>query len=310
MGHIKKLNFLEKNDKKIVLSLGFFDAVHKGHHEIIKKTIELSKQLNAKSTIFTFKNIESEILIKRKKELFTFNKRIQIYEELGIDYVIYANATKEFCLLEPNEFFNILTSNFNILALVVGKDYKFGHLGKGNINTLQKLADEKNIKLYTIDLLKLKNHREKISSSYIKQKLKAGDIEEVNKCLINKYSIESEVVKGKQLGKKIGFPTANFELDINNLHLKNGVYISKTKINDKIYNSITNVGNHPTTDNLKANIETHILNFNEDIYGKIIKVTFLKRIREVKKFNSLEELINRIIRDIDISKEYFKNETI
>lgn len=311
MGYIKKLNFLEKNkDIKIVLSLGFFDAVHKGHQEIINKTVEVANNLNAIPTIFTFRNIEALPLKNRKKEVYDFDKRLSIYESLGIKSVIYADASEDFCSLEPELFFQYLIKNFNICAIVVGKDYKFGHLGKGDIKDLENLTKENSIELVVLDLLKLKDHKEKISSTYIKEKLKDGDIEEVNKCLVDYYSIKSKVVKGKQLGKQIGFPTANFELDIDSLFLKDGVYVTTTQIDCKTYYSITNVGNHPTTDNLKANVETYIFDFNEDIYGKEIKVTFFKRIRDIVKFNSIEELKERLALDTKIGKDFFENEKI
>lgn len=310
MGYITKLDFeKDKNEEKIILALGFFDAIHKGHKKIIDKTIKLATKLNIKPAIFTFRNINTNLLKNKKNELFSYEKRIDIYSKLGLKVLIYVDVTDEFCNLEPEIFFEKLINNFNIDTICVGKDYSFGKRKKGDIYLLKKLTKKYKINLKVINLLKLKNKEEKISSTYIKKNLKKGNVEEVNKLLTDNYSIKEKVVKGKQLGRKLGFPTANFDIK-KELFLKDGVYITKTEIDSKIYHSITNVGHHPTIDNLKSNIETHIFDFDKDIYEKEIKVIFLKRIRDITKFDSIDLLKNRLEKDKNIGKKYFEENKI
>lgn len=187
--------------------------------------------------------------------------------------------------------------------IVVGFDCRFGKNAEGNVSTLKELSQIHNFELNVILPVKLNNKT--ISSSLIRKYLSQGRIEKVNEYLGRNYSVYGYVIKGKQLGSKLGFPTANILANSNLCLPKPGVYITKTYIDDNLYYSTTNVGFNPTFNQKTYNIETYIIGFNDDIYGKEIKVVFYKRIRDELKFKNIRSLCKQIENDVIYTKQYF-----
>ena len=285
-----KISFNDIFKKPIVLALGFFDCVHQGHKKVISEAIERAKIHNSLSAVFTFLNNPATVLGKNDSEVMTFAERAEIFFELGVDVLIYSSFDEQFKNLSKAQFVSLLRNNFNISAVVAGPDYTFGKNAEGNLNDLRDAG----FKVYECTFLTKTG--EKISTTSVKKALEEGNIPLVNELLGRRYSLTSVVVKEREIGRTIGFPTANFNITGKKLP-HNAVYDTTSYIDDKAYKSITNVGSKPTFNENKISVETYLLNFQGDLYGKTLKVEFINKIRDIQAFSSPEELKARLTKD-------------
>lgn len=279
-----------------VIALGKFDALHIGHMKIIDEMKKVSKKNKLKSVIFTFDNIsESFIVSKKEKE--------EILEKSGIDYLFYQTFDKRFKDTSAKDFFNeILLKKFNAKYVVSGDDWHFGKNKCGDVHLLEKMCQDKNVGFSIIK--RLETDGETVSSSLIRKYISKGNVKKANMLLGRRLSVEATVIYGKQLGGKIGFPTVNFAAEKGRILPKNGVYASYVYYGTKRYLGMTNVGDNPTVDkNIDVRIETHIFDFNKNVYGEKMKIEFLDKIRDEIKFNDVDELICQLKKD----KAYIKN---
>lgn len=287
----------ETFNKMNYIALGSFDGLHRGHLSLVKKAVTLAKEHNGKSILYTFKN-HPRILLKSKspfKILLDNDSKLEILENENIDLVFFEEFNEDFMKLSPEEFIEYLCTKFKIKGIVVGFNYKFGYKNQGNVEFLKKLSNKYNYEVYIVETCTYLE--EVVSSTRIREALLKGDIEIANEMLTRSYFIKGKVVTGKQLGRKLGFPTANLEYGDNIVLPKEGVYYTNTIWNNNIYKSITSIGNNPTVEGTKITLESFILEFNKDIYGDEIKVNFLKRIRDNVKFDSLDELVVQLNKD-------------
>lgn len=289
------IDFNEKYDKKIVVALGYFETFHKGHAAIFKKTLEIAEKTESIPSVFTFEKSIGKY--ENKKEVFTFPERISIYRNYGVDLIIKAPATKDFFDIDACTFIETFLKNFNIQAFVAGEDYTYGKGKSGNIETLSlhMLASKK--KLFIEPLVFFDG--EKISSQKVRRYIEEGNIKGLENILGFPYFITGKVIRGRGDGNIIKYPTANIDLDKDKLPLKEGVYATKIDCGEGIYNAITNVGTHPTFSDFHYNIESHLLNFKGDLYGKEIKVSFIEKLRDIIKFDDKSGLINQLSKDIE-----------
>tara|TARA_B100000029_G_scaffold52346_1_gene47606 strand:+ start:1018 stop:1911 length:894 start_codon:yes stop_codon:yes gene_type:complete len=274
-----------------VTCIGAFDGVHKGHIELINKTKEINKNFQ----IVTFDEIPKLYFDKSLKPLLDNKNKNNIFNDLKPTNLIYLKFD-EINQLSSDEFLKYLDINLRTKKIVVGKDFKFGKNRSGDVDNIISYFGKDNVILlsdYIID-------NEKVSSTKIRNFLDTGNIQKANNFLGREYELSGLVVKGKKLGSKIGFPTANLQLN-NDLYLpKFGVYEISCKVNGNLFNGILNIGITPTVLNSKkVKIEAHLFNFNENIYDKNIVIQLKKFIREEIKFNSIDDLIKQI--NIDIS---------
>lgn len=289
--------------KSTYVALGSFDGIHKGHLALINKSIELSKNNDSLSMIYTFKNHPRTFINKEEapKLISTLSEKIKILEDLKVDLSSFVEFDKKFMKLEPEEFIDNLIKNYNVKGIVVGFNYRFGHKNKGDVRLLKELCNLKGIELCVIEPFTYKS--EVVSSTRIRKALSEGKLEDTNNMLGRYFSLSGEVVSGKKIGRTIDFPTANLKTDEKRILPKIGVYYTNVGIDKKIYKGITSVGNNPTVNGKNITVETHILNFDEDIYGKNIKLYFISKIRNEKKFNSLEELKEQLIKDKNFAEK-------
>ncbi|PWX09120.1 bifunctional riboflavin kinase/FAD synthetase [Clostridium perfringens] len=289
--------------KSTYVVLGSFDGIHKGHLALINKSNELSRKNDSLSMVYTFKNHPRKFINKEgaPKLLITLHEKIRILEDLKVDLSSFVEFNKKFMELEPEEFIENLIKNYNVRGIVVGFNYRFGHKNKGDVKLLKKLCDLKGIELYVIEPFTYKS--EVVSSTRIRKALSEGELEDANNMLGRYFSLSGEVVSGKKIGRTINFPTANLKNNDEIILPKIGVYYTNVEVNGEIYKGITSVGNNPTVNGKNTTVETHILNFDEDIYGKHIKLYFISKIRNEKKFNSLEELKEQLIKDKKFAEE-------
>ncbi|MDZ4991447.1 bifunctional riboflavin kinase/FAD synthetase [Clostridium perfringens] len=289
--------------KSTYIALGSFDGIHKGHLALINKSIELSRNNDALSMVYTFKNHPRTFINKESapKLIVTLGEKIKILEDLKVDLSSFVEFDKKFMKLEPEEFIDNLIKNYNVKGIVVGFNYRFGHKNKGDVRLLKELCNLKGIELCVIEPFTYKS--EVVSSTRIRKALSEGELEDANNMLGRYFSLSGEVVSGKKIGRTINFPTANLKTDEKTILPKIGVYYTNVEIHGEIYKGITSVGNNPTVNGKNITVETHILNFDKDIYGKNIKLYFISKIRNEKKFNSLEELKEQLIKDKKFAEE-------
>ena len=280
------------------LALGNFDGLHIAHRKIINSCINFSKNNNLKSGVLLFENHTQNFFKKDKISLLTtLDEKINILKALGVDFICLMPFDEKVMKMSPEDFFDFLTDKLNAKAIFAGYDYTFGYKAMGNISLLSELSRKKNIYLDISDKVTLKN--DVVSSTKIRDLIDSGKIKEANEFLDRPYSMTGEVVLGKQNGRKMGLPTANVKVNEEKLLPPDGVYKGKTIIDKKEYKSLINIGKNPTFNAENRTVESHIPGFSDNLYGKKITVKFLDKIRDEKKFSSVDELINQINKDLE-----------
>lgn len=289
---------LNKNPE-LSLALGYFDGVHKGHQKVIRSAVEFARQNGNKSAVITFKDHPCCFFIGVcPKYILTRADRLKHIEALGIDYVYILDFDARLCMLSAEDYLkNILIDNFSPKSISTGFNHYFGSKKSGGVDLLTKMQNIYGYEYFEIPPQKAGD--DTISSTAIREALSKGQIQNANEMLGYNFTIKGEVVKGQQLGRKIGFRTANLVYPCELIDLPFGVYSVNVRYGELIYKGISNFGIRPTVSNSKqCSLETHILDFDKDIYGEEISVEFLKMIRAERKFASLSELKAQIGEDI------------
>ena len=290
--------YSEYREKRIVLGLGYFDSVHKGHTHLIREVERMASELNALPAVFTFRGNPFEVIGKSQKNIFSFEERVRRLGNIGVELVIGAPASREFFAMTGDEFLDTLTRGFDVVGFVSGTDYTYGDHAMNNAESLCRYARARGIRVETVDLVEKSG--KKIASRDIRTLLEAGDITAVNELLSEPYSITAPVKSGRHDGQKIGFPTANMDIDSDTLGIKRGVYSAIALIDGVRYRAITNIGGHPTFGDDRENIESFILDFEGDLYGKTITIMPMRYLRDVRRFDTVEEL-RRVLHDNEMT---------
>ena len=295
-------------EEPTAVTLGKFDGLHRGHDLLMQTVLEYSKKYDLASVAFTFdippRNKVEEIVAN---VLTTNDEKQYIFEKRGIDYLIECPFTSEVMTMEPKAFIAWISKALHMKYVVVGDDFRFGHKRAGDYHTLQEYEEEFGYKTIVID--KLKDSNRDISSTYVREKIADGNIKKANELLGYRYFIKSEILHGRKLGRTIGVPTIMI-LPENKLLPPNGVYVTEVLVDGKTYMGVTNIGCKPTvSDENIIGVETYIDDFNQDVYGEKIVVSFIQFIRPEQKFDSIEELKSQMKSDIEVSRKYYKNIT-
>ncbi|WP_163192654.1 bifunctional riboflavin kinase/FAD synthetase [Clostridium thermarum] len=302
--HIIDNKFEEVLDKKTYIALGSFDGLHLGHMSLIQKCIQLSKQHNGNSMVYTFKDHPLTVVNPNNvpKLLMDNASKREILQDVGIDILCLVEFNRKVMQTTAENFVIELLTKYNMGGVVVGFNYRFGHKNQGDVSLLQELAPKYNFMVEVMNPLDFNG--ELISSSRIRNLVEYGDITQANKMLSRPFMLSGEVIPGKQLGRTLGYPTANIMVDERFVIPKPGVYYTKIRHNGKFYLGMTNVGYNPTVESTtKINVETYILNFDKDIYGDEIQVFFIERIRDEVKFSSIEGLVSQMKKDFEYVKD-------
>ncbi len=287
-----------------VMALGNFDGVHLGHRAIIKKTVKKAQLMRQKSSVLLFEPHPYKVLEKKKKPylLTTINDRCLMLGNIGIDIVFVEKFTKKFASLLAEEFLEIyLTKKFAISGVVVGFDYTFGHQGKGTTFELEHIAKESGFSVEIIEPVIVNNKI--VSSSLARTKLLQGKVDEVSKILGYNYFIRGTVVSDRKIGRTLGFPTANLQLPSDIILPANGVYLVMATYKNRQYYGLSNLGFRPTVFGQTLAVEIHLLNFSENIYGEVLVVSFLEKLREERSFKDREKLKSQIRQDVLTAKK-------
>ncbi len=297
--------YIEENT---VLSLGKFDGIHRGH-ELLLSHMAAKKKEGLAAAIFTFDIPPSRNVLGAASKVLTTNaEKMHIFERLGVDYLIECPFTQEIRCMEAEAFIEKIARQLHVKCMVVGEDFRFGHQRRGDYRML--LAQEKQLGYQAIVVEKMQEDERDISSTFIREEIAAGNIAKANHLLGYRYFVTGEVVHGNQFGRTMGIPTMNQLPPEEKLLPPNGVYVTETVIGEKRYRGITNVGCKPTVgEKNPIGVETHLFDFEEDMYGRIVTVEFLASVRSERRFSSVEELKSQMQRDIICGRTFFENVT-
>jgi riboflavin kinase/FMN adenylyltransferase len=280
-----------KVQENSVCAIGFFDGVHSAHKELIEETIKIGKQKNLKTGVITFDVHPKSVLFDLEyKYLTPIDRKIELFKQYDLDYVYIIVFDKQKASLTPQEFIEFYLGNIN--TIVCGFDFKFGVRGSGKVKTLQNYNS-----FETVVVEEVTYDGFKVGSTHIRDLILSGQVDKVNDILGDYYSIKGEVIHGEKKGRMIGYPTAN--IDTNEYLIpKTGVYVTMTKVDDVWYQSMSSVGHNPTLNcRVDVSVESNIFDFNQEIYGKVIELKFIKRLRDELKFTSVDDLIKTIDQD-------------
>jgi riboflavin kinase/FMN adenylyltransferase len=284
--------------KETVLTIGVFDGVHLGHKALLSEIKIQAKQLNALSCVVTFRYHPDELLSPNKSlpYLTSLNQRVKLLKAEGIDLVVTLTFNAELAALEALEFIGLLQKYLKMRGLVVGPDFALGKGRKGNIEYLRRVGQEMGFTVITVPPVEV-NH-ETVSSTAIRNALADGNMKRVESFAGRYFDFTGKVVRGEQRGRKLGFPTANIDVHPRQALPPFGIYATLAHIGGKTYQSVTSIGIRPTFSEGRRTIEVYILDFEKDIYGKELKVDFIEKLRDEKKFNSVDELTEQIAADV------------
>ncbi len=295
-------------EKPSIVTIGTFDGVHLGHGQIMSRLKSLKKQTGYQTVVLTFEPHPRTVLFPDQQDLkllTTTEEKLTLLERAGVDVTVVYPFTKIFAAMDSDQYLRrILVSSLNVKHLVIGYDHRFGNNRAGNIDTLKTFAEElgysiEEISAHDIDQIT-------ISSTKIRKALEEGRLSLANEFLGHPYTLEGTVIRGKQLGRTIGYPTANVEVSESlKLIPGNGVYFVSVTTSGSGYFGMMNIGTNPTTDNdgLRK-IEVHLFDFNGDLYGKRVTVQLLSRIRDELTFTSLDTLKQAIANDELIARKW------
>jgi riboflavin kinase/FMN adenylyltransferase len=287
--------------------IGNFDGVHLGHQKLIDLGKRISQDTRTQLALITFRPHPKTIILDKNIDLLLpYEAKIGLLGQIGIKEIDEIEFTLEISKLDPEIFIDqFVIKRHSPTNIVVGTNFKFGFKASGNTETLKR----RGLSQYTVHLVDMvESAGQKISSTSIKNLLSNGDIEKANRFLGRYYFVSGEIIEGERRGRQIGFPTANLGTTWNFLP-RNGVYVTYVTHKGKRFEAITNIGFRPTFGKSDLLIESHILDFNDSIYGDKIKVEFVKRIRSEKKFDTVDELIENIKKDVRYARDTFLEES-
>lgn len=309
---MKIFNSLDEieNIEETVVALGNFDGVHKGHQQIISRTVKSAEAAGFKSAVFTFSNhpknlMADEIVVKN---ILYADEKAAIIESLGVDYLFNIPFDRTILTMDPIDFIDdLLIGKFNMRQAYCGFNYRFGYKAAGNAEILMKEGMKKGFGIHIQEPFTIDGNL--VSSTFIRALIQEGKVDQCLKYMGRLYSIDGEVVVGNKLGRTIGFPTSNIMIDETKVTPPNGVYVTYCTYNGVRYPSVTNVGVKPTIGTYHKNVETHIFNFDKELYGKTIRVEFLEKTRDERKFESVEALSKQITDDCITARSYHRRKT-
>ena len=290
-----------------VLTLGVFDGLHLGHQLIMKTVVERARATGAVPTVITFEPHPRALLHPESAPplLQTFDQKIEALGVLGIEQTIVIHFDKAFAQIRAEDFLRaVIADRLHAQEVYLGCGFAFGHGREGNIDLLRRVSQSLGFFADEVPELRLRGRR--VSSSRVRELLQQGQVNIARRMLGRPYGVEGRVVRGAERGATLGFPTANLHPQ-NRVIPRNGVYVTATLIDGQWRRSVTNIGTRPTfgSDN-ESSVETFVMDWSGDLYGDVVRVRFLHRLREEKKFSSIDELKSQIERDVARAQNYFE----
>jgi len=293
-----------------VVTMGNFDGIHSGHQALISSTVEEAKQLGYDSIVLTFEPHPLKVLApdRAPRLILSYEDKMALFQSFGVNLVIAQSFDRQFASISADDFVRrFLVERLKVRKLWVGRDLRFGQGRKGNVDDLLRLASENGFEVGVLDPILLEGER--ISSSRIRQLLEEGRVDEVRPLLGRFHFVSGTVVKGHRRGRELGFPTANISSQTEVMP-PDGIYATLFDVRNKQWLSISSIGVNPTFGDGPRTVESFIFDFDGDIYGESVKLSFVKRIREERKFTIVNDLIGQINEDVKCAKAIFKDSAI
>lgn len=288
-----------------MVTIGVFDGVHIGHQQLIQRLVEEARASNRLAVVVTFFPHPDVVLrgLEGRYYLTTPEQKSALLLDLGVDYVITYPFSKVASQVRAADFVDLLLNNLRLSSLWVGSDFALGYKREGNVAFLREQGEQKGFTVQEIELVVNGGHT--ISSTAVRQAIQDGDMEAVRKWLGRVYSVVGTVVHGEKRGQQIGYPTANMAVWNEQVLPANGIYAGRARLGDEWFMAATNVGIRPTFEGATdITVEPYLLDFSRNIYGQTLEVTFEKMLRPEAKFDSIQELIDQIGRDVDQTRAY------
>ncbi|MFC1989222.1 bifunctional riboflavin kinase/FAD synthetase [Chloroflexota bacterium] len=284
--------------KDMLLTIGVFDGVHLGHKYLISQIMEQAKQQNLLSGVVTFRQHPLEVLSPQTRLLYltSVTEKINLLKNEGVDAVIPLSFTRELAELSARQFASLLKKYLRMSGMVIGPDFALARNREGNVDTLNTLGQDMGFSITVIAPAMVNS--EMISSTAIRDALADGDMKKASRLMGRHFSLQEKVATGAGRGSGLGFPTANLDIDSKQALPTDGVYATWAYIEDKAYPSMTNIGLRPTFASNERTVETYILNYHDNLYGREIKIDFVERLRGEKQFDTVEELKKQIYEDV------------
>lgn len=280
-----------------VVALGMFDGVHLGHRALMSRLLEEATRLHALPVVYTFSNHPLEVLGGNVRLLSGTRERNMILRSLGAQAVESVPFTREMAHLSTEQFIDLLAEKWDVRGLVVGYNYTCGDRGAGTPDTLRAIGQARGFSVSTVAPVLYEG--EPVSSTRIREAVERGDIALTEALLMRRYTLSGTVVQNKRIGRRIGFPTANIEADSKRVIPPDGVYATYASVGGAVYRAVTNIGTNPSVHGEKLTIETHLIDFNADIYGQQLTIAFRKRLRGEAMFETLDALKEQIRKDVE-----------
>lgn len=300
-----KLTDLTKSYRDIVVALGMFDGVHIGHQSIIRRAVELAREIKGTAMVFTFSNHPLSVVAPQALPPQIGNNLLREtrLQKLGVDVLMSVPFTRAFAGNSPEEFLQLLQQEFAPRYVVTGPNYTFGAKGKGNQRLLLRAGRDYGFRTEICPAV-LKEGRP-VSSTRIRSLLDQGNLLEANDFLGYEFTVIDRVIHGDQRGRTLGFPTANLAIPDERVMLPNGVYAARVIYEGKHYDGLANIGNNPTFEGCNRRLEVNIQDFSQDIYDKVLEVRFLARLRDEVKFDGVEQLVRQMRKDKEKARLYW-----
>jgi len=286
-----------------LLTIGVFDGVHRGHLHLLGHLVARAREKGCPAGVVTFRTHPEKVLGRRDTIpwITTLRERTRLLKTAGVDVVVPVTFTRDVANLTAREFVLLLQKHLNMSGLVLGPDFALGRHRLGDPDYLRKIGEELDFRVEVVRPARLEG--EVISSSAIRKLLADGDIYKVGEMLGRRFSLEGRVVQGAKRGRTLGFPTANISMQPEQAMPKDGIYATIARRGRQKMNSVTNIGVRPTFDGLKRLVETYILDFEGDLYGKRLFIQLVARLRDEMRFSSAEELKKQMAKDVQTAKE-------
>lgn len=284
--------------KDMLLTIGVFDGVHLGHKYLISQLTKQARQQNLLSGVITFHQHPQELLSPQTKLPFLTNltTRANLLKNEGVEAIIILSFTRELAQLSARQFVSLLKKYLRMRGLLIGPDFTLGLNREGNTDTLRTLGQDMGFSVSVISPIMVNG--EVVSSTTIRKALAGGDMKRAANLLGHPFSLHGRVVSGTGRGIELGFPTANLDIDSKQALPADGVYVTWAYIGDKTYQSMTNIGKRPTFSGSERTIEVYLLNYHSDLYGRELKIDIIERLRDEKKFDTVDELKKQIAEDV------------
>jgi riboflavin kinase/FMN adenylyltransferase len=285
-------------EKDTLLTIGVFDGVHLGHQRLISELIKQARQKDLLAGVVTFRQHPEDLFSagKRLPFLTDIKTRTRLLKDEGVDFIVTLSFTRELAALSARRFMDLLQKYLRMRGLVIGADFALGKGREGDTGVIQVLGKEIGIGVTVVPPLKING--EVVSSTALRQALARGDIKKVHELTGRPYSLHGKVVEGAGRGEGMGFPTANMDVKSGQALPPDGVYVGLTRVNGKVYQSMTNIGRNPTFGDAERSVESYLVDYHGDLYGREVQLDIIARLRNEQKFASAAELKKQIAQDI------------